>query len=73
LPRRKRPVCPGKSINLDDHWVMLLDVSWTIEFSPLLVLAKAPASPPAGVFYFRNAADSGHAAAGSSGRNTGMH
>src|SRR6202030_4021602 len=49
------PVCPGKFINLDDHWVMLLEISWTIEFSPSLVPAKAPASPPPG-FSFRKAA-----------------
>jgi hypothetical protein len=53
LPRRKRPVRPGKSINLHDHWAMLLDVSWTIEFSPLLVLPKAPASPRRGFLFGR--------------------
>jgi hypothetical protein len=34
LPRRKRPACHGKSINLYDHCVMLLDIFRTIEFPP---------------------------------------
>jgi hypothetical protein len=51
LPRRKRPVCPGKSINLDDYCVMLLDGFGTIKFSPLLVLPKAPTSPRRGFLF----------------------
>jgi hypothetical protein len=54
-PRRKRPVCPEKFINLDDHWVMLLEISWMIEVFPPLVPMKAPASPRRG-FLFRKAA-----------------
>jgi hypothetical protein len=55
LPRRKRPVRPGKVINLDDHSEMLLDIFRTIEFSPSLVLPKTPASPGRG-FLFAEAA-----------------
>jgi hypothetical protein len=51
LPRRKRPICPGKVINLDDHWVMLLEISWTIEFFPLARPPRKPRPPPAGVFF----------------------
>ena len=51
VARRKRPVCPGKFINLDDYWVMLLEISWTIEFSPSLVPVKAPASPRRGFLF----------------------
>jgi hypothetical protein len=49
-PRRKRPVCPGKFINLDDYWLMLLEISWTIEFFSLARPARKPRPPPAGVF-----------------------
>jgi hypothetical protein len=41
---------------------MLLEISWTIEFSPLLVLAK-PRPPPAGAFYLAGAAAYGDASA----------
>jgi hypothetical protein len=47
--RRKRPVCRGKSINLDDHRAVLFDIGWTIEFFPLARLRENP-GPPAGVF-----------------------
>jgi hypothetical protein len=39
---------------------MLLEICWTIEFSPLLVLPK-PRPPPAGAFYLAGAAVYGDA------------
>jgi hypothetical protein len=42
LSRRKRPVCPGNTINRNDYRVMLLDIFWTIKFFPL---ARPPESP----------------------------
>ena len=39
---------------------MLLEISWTIEFSPSLVPAKAPASP-AGVFFSQRGGYEGQA------------
>jgi putative SOS response-associated peptidase YedK len=41
---------PGKSINLDDHYVMLLDGFGTIKLPPCSTSRK-PRPPPAGVFY----------------------
>ena len=55
LSRRKRPVCPGKFINLDDHCVMLLEISWTIEFFPPRSSPRKPRPPPPG-FSFRKVA-----------------
>jgi hypothetical protein len=55
LPRRKRPFCPGKFINLDDHWAMLLEISWTIGFFPLARPRESPGLPQPG-FSFRKAA-----------------
>jgi hypothetical protein len=53
--RRKRPVCRGKYINLDDHWEVLLDSVWTNEFFSLARLRENP-GPPLPGFSFPNAA-----------------
>src|ERR1700730_6952003 len=39
---------PEKAINLDDHWMMLLDISRTIEFPPCSSSRNPPASPRRG-------------------------
>ena len=51
----KRPVCPEKSINLDDHRAVLLDIGWTIEFFPLARLRENP-GPPCRGFHLADAA-----------------